>query len=110
MHARKSGVQSTKPKIAKLPTGTTKKQDDEEEKDELLEQQESLQPGVLIDPNERVGAHVVGFTALKGYIATYYQCGRYPTMSNRVVLNPARPKYYIFRSSAITQLFCASRI
>ena len=79
MHARKSGVQSTKPKIKKLPTGATKKQ--EEEKDELLEQQETPRPGVLLDRNERVGAHVVDFTALKGYIATY-PCGRYPTMSN----------------------------
>jgi len=35
IHVQKSGVQSTKPKITKLPTGT-KQQDEEEEKDELL--------------------------------------------------------------------------
>jgi len=39
-------------------------------------------PGILLDRNERVGAHVVEFLAFKGYIATY-PCGRYPTMSNR---------------------------
>ena len=72
------GVQSTKPKIAKLPTGTKKT---DEEENELLEQQEPPQPGVLLDKKEQVGAHVVDFTALKGYIATY-PCGRYPTMSN----------------------------
>ena len=66
MHARKSGVQGTKPKIMKLPTNT--KKTDEEETDELLEQQEPPRPGVLLDRNERVGAHVVDLTALKGYI------------------------------------------
>ena len=80
IHARKSGVQSTKPKIANLPTGT-KQSDAEEEQDELLEQQEPPRPGILLDWKECVGAHVVDFTALKGYIATY-PCGRYPTKSN----------------------------
>ena len=70
MHARKSGVQSTKPKITKLPTGT-KQSNEEEEKDELLE---PPQPGVLLDRNENVDAHVFEFAALKGYIATYL-CG-----------------------------------
>ena len=64
MHARKLGVQSTKPKITKLPTNI--KKTDEEEKVELLEQQEPPRPGVFLDWNEHVGAHVVDFTALKG--------------------------------------------
>jgi len=81
MHAQKSSVQSTKPKIAKLPI-SAKQQDEEEEKDELLEQQEPPRPGVLLGRKERVGAHVVDLTALKGYIAII-PCGRYPTMSNR---------------------------
>ena len=81
MHARKSGVQSTKPKIQKLstmanPTNKT------EEPEELLEQQEPPRPGILLDWKERVGAHVVEFAQLKGYIATD-PCGRYPTMSSR---------------------------
>ena len=64
MHARKSGVQSTKPKIVKLPTGTDKR---DKEEDGQLEQQEPPRPSVLNDWNEYVGAHVVDFTALKGY-------------------------------------------
>ena len=58
------GVQSTKPKIVKLPTGTDKR---DKEEDGLLEQQEPPRPSVLNDWNEYVGAHVVDFTALKGY-------------------------------------------
>ena len=81
MHARKSGVQSTKPKIQKLSTiaNPTKV---EVEQDELLEQQEPSQPGILLHRKERVGAHVIEFSKLKGYIATD-PCGRYPTMSSR---------------------------
>ena len=60
IHAQKSGVQSTKPKLTKLPTGA-KPSNEEEEKDELLEQQKPPQPGVLLDQNERVGAHVIEF-------------------------------------------------
>jgi len=81
MHARKSGVQSTKPKIQKLST-IANPTNNEDGPDELLEQQEPPRPGILLDRKERVGAHVVEFTQLKGYIATD-PCGRYPTMSSR---------------------------
>ena len=66
MHTRKSRVQSTKPKIAKLPTGTTT----DEEENELLDQEKPPRPSILLDRKERVGAHVVEFSALKWYIAT----------------------------------------
>ena len=81
IHVRKSGIQSTKPKIQKLSimANPTNK---EEEPDELLEQQEPPRPGILLDRKERVGAHVVEFAQLKGYIATD-PCDRYPTMSSR---------------------------
>jgi len=65
MHARKLGVQSTKPKITRFPTSTTKKQDEEEEKNDFLEQREPPRPGVLLDWKERVGAHVVDFKTTK---------------------------------------------
>ena len=65
IHARKLGVQSTKPKIMKLPTNMEKT--DEEEKEELLEQQEPPRPNVLLNRNERVGAHVMDFTAFTGF-------------------------------------------
>ena len=69
MHARKSGVQSTKPKIQKLSTlaNPAKTKD---EPNELLEQQEPPRSGILLDRKERVGVHVVEFSKLKGYIAT----------------------------------------
>ena len=50
MHARKSGVQSTKPNPQKLTTNTNPT-NVEEEQDDLLEQQ-------LLDRKENVGAHV----------------------------------------------------
>jgi len=81
MHARKSGVLSTKPKIQKLST-LANPTNLEEEQSELLEQQEPPRPGILLDRKERVGAHVVEFAKLKGYIATD-PCGSYPTMFSR---------------------------
>ena len=68
MHARISVVQSTKPKIAQSPTSTTKKQDEEEEKNE---QRKPPRPGVLLEWKERVGAHVVAFTALTAVKRVY---------------------------------------
>ena len=38
--------------------------------------------GILQTRECRVGAHIVPFDELEGFIATYL-CGRYPTMSNR---------------------------
>ena len=65
MHARKSGIQITKPKITTLTTGNKN-----ETENELLEQQDPPRPGILLDRKERVGAHVIEFAKLKGYIAT----------------------------------------
>ena len=63
IHARKSGVQSTKQKNPKLSTFANPT-NMEEEQNELLALQEPPRPGILLDRKERVGAHVVEFAKL----------------------------------------------
>ena len=73
-HARRSRPQTTKTRIKT------------EAKDDILQQEnealERPQPDILQTKERRVGAHLVAFDELKGYIATDL-CGRYPAMSNK---------------------------
>lgn len=71
MHARRSGIRSTKPSLPLDP--------------ELHDEDLKLhppRPGALASKQRRVGAHLVEAATLTGAIATDF-CGRYPHTSSR---------------------------